>query len=93
MICEGNQQLPARSGLAITVVTRVWLFYYPKGWSLHVPAQKVDVCYTYLSRAEHERLNFGDYLSFTQIHGLAEAFEANDDYTLFLAKRIPEPVS
>jgi transcriptional regulator with XRE-family HTH domain len=54
--------------------------------------QKVDVGFTYLSRVENERLNFGDYPSDALIHRLAEALEANEDELLILAKRIPEPV-
>ena len=65
---------------------------HAKGWSLRDLAEKVEVGFTYLSRVENERLNFGDYPSDALIHRLAEALEANEDELLILAKRIPEPV-
>lgn len=75
-----------------TFGTRVRQLRHAKGWSLRDLAQKVDVGFTYLSRVENERLNFGDYPSDALIHRLAEALEANEDELLILAKRIPEPV-
>jgi HTH-type transcriptional regulator, competence development regulator len=65
---------------------------HAKGWSLRDLAAKVDVGFTYLSRVENERLNFGDYPSDALIHRLAEALEADEEELLILAKRIPEPV-
>lgn len=50
------------------------------------------VGFTYLSRVENERLNFGDYPSDALIHRLADALEANEDELLILAKRIPERI-
>ena len=63
-----------------------------KGWSLRVLAEKVDVGFTYLSRVENERLNYGDYPSDALIHRLADALNADEGELLLLAKRIPEPV-
>src|SRR5271155_721442 len=63
-----------------------------KGWSLRVLAEKVGVGFTYLSRVENERLNFGDYPSDALIHRLADALDADEEELLILAKRIPEPV-
>ena len=63
-----------------------------KGWSLRDLAEKVGVGFTYLSRVENERLNFGDYPSDALIHRLADALEADEEELLLLAKRIPEPV-
>jgi transcriptional regulator with XRE-family HTH domain len=76
----------------MTFGTTVRQLRHAKGWSLRVLAEKVDVGFTYLSRVENERLNFGDYPSDALIHRLAEALEANEDELLILAKRIPEPV-
>ena len=63
-----------------------------KGWTLRDLASKVGVGFTYLSRVENERLNFGDYPSDSLIHRLADALDADEEELLILAKRIPEPV-
>jgi transcriptional regulator with XRE-family HTH domain len=65
---------------------------HAKGWSLRDLAEKVDVGFTYLSRVENERLNFGDYPSDALIHRLADALEADEDELLILAKRVPERI-
>jgi transcriptional regulator with XRE-family HTH domain len=61
-------------------------------WSLRDSAAKVDVGFTYLSRVENERLNFGDYPSNALIHRLADALDADEEELLILAKRVSEPV-
>jgi transcriptional regulator with XRE-family HTH domain len=76
----------------MTFGQRVRELRHAKGWSLRDLAEKVDVGFTYLSRVENERLNFGDYPSDSLIHRLADALEANEDELLILAKRVPEPV-
>ena len=63
-----------------------------KRWRLRDLAEKVGVGFTYLSRVENERLNFGDYPSDALIHRLADALDADEEELLILAKRIPEPV-
>jgi transcriptional regulator with XRE-family HTH domain len=63
-----------------------------EGGRLRDLAGKVGVGFTYLSRVENERLNFGDYPSNALIHRLADALDADDEELLILAKRIPEPV-
>lgn len=63
-----------------------------KGWSLRASAGQVDVGFTYLSRLEKERLNFGYYPSNALIHRLADALEADEDELLILAERVPERV-
>ena len=63
-----------------------------KGWSLRDLSEKGGVGFTYLSRVENERLNFGDYPSDALIHRLAAALEADEGELMLLAKRIPEPV-
>lgn len=62
---------------------------HEKGWSLRELAAKVDVGFTYLSRVENERLNFGDYPSDALIHRLADALDADEEELLVLAERIP----
>jgi HTH-type transcriptional regulator, competence development regulator len=71
---------------------RVRQLRHAKGWSLRDLAEKVNVGFTYLSRVENERLNFGDYPSDALIHRLADALDADEGELLLLAKRIPEPV-
>lgn len=63
-----------------------------KGWSLRVLAGKVDVGFTYLSRVENERLNFGDYPSDALIHRLATVLEADEEELTVLAKRVPDRI-
>ena len=63
-----------------------------KGWSLRVLAEKVDVGFTYLSRVENERLNFGDYPSDALIHRIADALEADEEELTVLAQRVPDRI-
>ena len=61
-----------------------------KGFTLRELAKKVGVGFTYLSRAENERLQYGDYPSNALIGKLAKALDADADELLFLAQRIPD---
>jgi len=63
-----------------------------KAWTLRDLAEKVGVGFTYLSRVENERLNYGDYPSDALIHRLAAALEADEEELLILAKRVPAAV-
>lgn len=63
-----------------------------KSWSLRDLAERVGVGFTYLSRVENERLNFGDYPSDALIHRLADALEADEEELEILAKRVPERI-
>lgn len=63
-----------------------------KGWSLRVLAAEVGVGFTYLSRVENERLNFGDYPSDALIHRLAGALEADEEELTILAERVPDRI-
>lgn len=71
---------------------RVRELRHAKDWSLRDLAEKVGVGFTYLSRVENERLNFGDYPSDALIHRLADALEADEDELVILAKRVPERI-
>ncbi len=71
---------------------RVRELRHAKDWSLRDLAERVCVGFTYLSRVENERLNFGDYPSDALIHRLADALNADEDELRLLAKRVPEPV-
>jgi len=63
-----------------------------KGFTLRDLAAKVGVGFTYLSRAENERLQYGDYPSEDLICRLAEALDADPDELLVLAKKVPEKI-
>lgn len=71
---------------------RIRQLRHAKEWSLRDLAEKVCVGFTYLSRVENERLNFGDYPSDALIHRLADALEADEEELLILAQRVPSPV-
>lgn len=76
----------------MTFGMRVRQLRHAKEWSLRDLAEKVGVGFTYLSRVENERLNFGDYPSDALIHRLADTLDANEVELLLLAQRIPEPI-
>ena len=63
-----------------------------KGWTLRQLAPKVSVGFTYLSKVETGRLDFGDYPSEALIHRLADAFNADEEELLILANKIPESI-
>ncbi len=76
----------------MTFGQRVRQLRHAKEWSLRDLAERVNVGFTYLSRIENERLNYGDYPSDALIHRLAEALDADVDELLILARRVPEQV-
>jgi transcriptional regulator with XRE-family HTH domain len=55
-------------------------------------AKKVKVNFTYISKIENEKLDFGDYPSEELILKLAKALGADADELLILAKKVPENV-
>src|SRR4051794_30900689 len=61
-----------------------------KGYTLRDLAAKVGVGFTYLSRVENERLQYGDYPSDDLIGRLAKTLDADAEELLFLANRIPD---
>lgn len=63
-----------------------------KGLTLRELAPQVGVGFTYLSRIENEKLNYGDYPSEALIHRLAEALEADEEELTVLAERVPERI-
>lgn len=52
----------------------------------------VGVSFTYISKVENEKLDFGDYPSEELIRKLAEALDTDVDELLLLAKKIPEQI-
>lgn len=55
-------------------------------------AAKVKVNFTYISKIENEKLDFGDYPSEELIVRIAKALDADADELLILAKKVPEGV-
>lgn len=76
----------------MTFGKRVRQLRHAKEWSLRDLAAKVGAGFTYLSRVENKRLNFGDYPSDDLIHRLAKALETDEEELLILAKRVPERI-
>jgi len=52
----------------------------------------VGVSFTYISKVENEKLDFGGYPSEDLIRKLAEALETGVDELLILAQKIPEQI-
>src|ERR1700683_3809256 len=63
-----------------------------KGLSLRELAPKVGVGFTYLSKVENGRLDFGDYPGETLIRRLAKTFNADADELLLLAGKVPDRI-
>ena len=61
-----------------------------KKLSLRALAPKVGVGFTYLSKVENGKLDFGDYPSEALILKLAMALDADETELLILAEKIPE---
>ena len=60
-----------------------------KNLSQRVLGSQVGVTFTYISKIENERLDFGDYPSEELICKLASALDVDEDELLILAKKIP----
>jgi transcriptional regulator with XRE-family HTH domain len=63
-----------------------------KNLTLRDVAGKVKVNFTYLSKIENHRLDFGDYPSEGLICKLAKALGADREQLLLLAEKIPEDI-
>ena len=63
-----------------------------KGWTLRQLAPKVSVGFTYLSKVETGRLDFGDYPSEALIHRLADALDTDEQELLILADKVPKQI-
>ncbi len=68
---------------------RVRALRQEKGLSQRALAAKLSVNFTYLSKIENERLDFGEYPSEDLICRIAVALEVDRDELLILAKKIP----
>lgn len=63
-----------------------------KGYSLRRLADAVGVSFTYISKIENEKLDFGDYPGEDLIRKLAAALNVDADELLILAKKVPEGI-
>jgi HTH-type transcriptional regulator, competence development regulator len=55
-------------------------------------AMKVKVNFTYISKIENEKLDFGDYPSEELIRKLAKSLGTDADELLILAQKVPEAI-
>jgi transcriptional regulator with XRE-family HTH domain len=91
--CAGSNQQPSvKSEKRMTFGERVRELRNAKGWSLRDLAEQVDVGFTYLSRVENGRLNYGDYPSNALIHRLADALDTDEEELMVLAERVPDRI-
>jgi HTH-type transcriptional regulator, competence development regulator len=63
-----------------------------KDLTLRELAGRLGVNFTYLSKIENQRLDYGDYPSETLIRKIAQVLEAEEDELLLLAEKIPERI-
>lgn len=63
-----------------------------KGLSQRALGDKVGISFTYVSKIENEKLDFGDYPSEELIGRLAFALDTDEDDLLLLAEKIPEAI-
>ncbi len=67
-------------------------FRAAKGFSQRALGERVGVSFTYISKVENGKLDFGDYPSEDLIRRLAAALDADEEELLLLAEKIPEPI-
>ncbi len=63
-----------------------------KNLSLRTLGDQVGVSFTYISKIENEKLDFGDYPGDELISKLSKALECDLDELLILAKKVPEKI-
>ena len=63
-----------------------------KGLSQRALGERVGVSFTYISKVENGKLDFGDYPSEDLICRLAAALDADEEGLLLLAEKIPEAI-
>ena len=63
-----------------------------KGFSQRALGERVGVSFTYISKVENGKLDFGDYPSEDLIRRLATALDADEEELLLLAEKIPEAI-
>jgi transcriptional regulator with XRE-family HTH domain len=96
--CSVNVLYSQETGLARTETTvmrfgpKIRELRKAKNLSLRALADVVGVSFTYISKIENEKLDFGDYPGEELIAKLATALEVDTDDLLILAKKIPEGI-
>lgn len=63
-----------------------------RGYSQRALGERIGVSFTYISKVENGKLDFGDYPSADLIRQLAAALDADEEELLLLAEKIPEPI-
>jgi len=63
-----------------------------RGYSQRALGERVGVSFTYISKVENGKLDFGDYPSEDLIQRLAAALDADEEELLLMAEKIPEPI-
>lgn len=63
-----------------------------KGLGQRALADLIGVSFTYVSKIENHRLDFGDYPSEALIHKLADVLEVEEDELMLLTERIPDQI-
>lgn len=64
-----------------------------KGYSLRQLAPLVGVGFSYLSKVERGRLDFGGSPSESLIHRLADVLDGDEEELLLLAEHVPESIA
>lgn len=63
-----------------------------KGLGQRTLAGVIGTSFTYVSKVENHRLDFGEFPSEEMIRKLAAALDANDEELMLLAKKIPDRI-
>jgi HTH-type transcriptional regulator, competence development regulator len=71
---------------------RVRVLRTTKGLSQRVLGELIGVSFTYVSKIENEKIDFGDYPSEHLVRKLAKVLEVDEDEMLILAEKIPERI-
>jgi HTH-type transcriptional regulator, competence development regulator len=71
---------------------RVRVLRTSRGLSQRALGQMIGVSFTYISKIENEKIDFGDYPSEDLILKLANVLEVDEDEMLILAEKIPERI-
>jgi transcriptional regulator with XRE-family HTH domain len=77
---------------AMTFGERVRELRKAKNLTLRDLAAKVKVNFTYLSKIENHKLDFGDYPGEGLIRKLAKVLGADEDELLLLAEKVPDEI-
>jgi transcriptional regulator with XRE-family HTH domain len=91
-VCRKNAEVTAPTEQALKFGQRIRQLRNQKRRGQPALAALVGVNFTYISKIENEKLDFGDYPSEELILRLAGARDADADELLILARKIPEPI-